>query len=105
VASPHDDRDVVECVGVGSAIPNSEIRIVDGATREVRERAVGEIQVRSRTLFRGYADDPAATRDVFTEGWLRTGDLGYVADGHLFVTGRKKEIIIKGGHTLSPASI
>jgi acyl-CoA synthetase (AMP-forming)/AMP-acid ligase II len=61
--------------------------------------------VRSRTSFRGYVDEPEATREAFEDGWLRTGDLGYVAGGHLFVTGRKKEVIIKGGHNLAPAVI
>ena len=53
----------------------------------------------------GYFDDPAATAEAFEGGFLRTGDLGYLDGGELFVTGRKKEIIIKGGHNLLPSVI
>jgi acyl-CoA synthetase (AMP-forming)/AMP-acid ligase II len=104
-APPQQPDDLVEWVGVGSAIPNSEIKIVDDQGGELGERHVGEILVKSKTLFRGYFDDPGATRDAVVDGWLRTGDLGYVAGGHLFVTGRRKDIIIKGGHNLVPAVI
>jgi fatty-acyl-CoA synthase len=100
-----DDADRVEFVAVGGAIPGSEIRIVDGRNMAVGDRVVGDIQVRSNSLMRGYFDDPAATEEVLSGGWLRTGDLGYLASGTLFVSGRRKEIIIKGGHNISPHAI
>lgn len=100
-----DERDRIEWTGVGSAIPNSEIRIVDGDGNELGERTVGEILVASKTLFCGYFDEPAATREAIVDGFLRTGDLGYVADGRLFVTGRKKELIISGGRNVVPSVI
>jgi acyl-CoA synthetase (AMP-forming)/AMP-acid ligase II len=102
--SSHTD-DLVEWVGVGTAIPNSEIKIVDDDNRVLPERHVGEIFVRSKTLFRGYFDALDETRDAIVDGWLRTGDLGYLFGDHLFVTGRRKDIIIKGGHNLSPTVI
>jgi acyl-CoA synthetase (AMP-forming)/AMP-acid ligase II len=95
----------LELTGLGRAIPHSEMRLVDERDQPCEERQQGEILVRSATLMQGYYREPEATADSFWEGWLRTGDLGYVADGHLFVTGRKKELIIKGGHNLSPAAI
>ncbi|HEX4622543.1 MAG TPA: AMP-binding protein, partial [Myxococcaceae bacterium] len=95
----------LELTGLGRAIPHSEMRLVDEQNQPCDERQQGEILVRSASLMQAYYREPEATADSFWEGWLRTGDLGYLADGHLFVTGRKKELIIKGGHNLSPGAI
>jgi long-chain acyl-CoA synthetase len=67
----------------------------------------GEIQVRGDNLMREYYRDPEQTAQAFTaDGWLRTGDLGYVdADGYYFITGRLKELIIKGGENIAPREI
>jgi acyl-CoA synthetase (AMP-forming)/AMP-acid ligase II len=105
-AEPCDDGPAaIELVGVGRPLPGTQLRIVrDGAP--VGERAVGEIEVRAPSLMDGYHGDPEATAAAMTDdGWLRTGDLGYEADGSLFVTGRSKDLIIKGGHNLLPAAI
>ncbi len=95
----------LELVSVGRPIPRTEVRITgeDGAVLPARQ--VGEILVKAATLMEGYSDDPAATAEVLRDGWLRTGDLGFVDGGELFVTGRKKEIIIKGGQNLLPSVI
>lgn len=98
--------DSIEFVSVGRAIARTEIRIVrmdGGIAGTAAERSVGEIQVRSDTLMAGYYGDPGATADAVAGGWLRTGDLGYEAGGLLFVTGRRKEIIIRGGQNLVPS--
>jgi acyl-CoA synthetase (AMP-forming)/AMP-acid ligase II len=95
--------DALELVGVGRPIPRTALRVVDESGRPVPERTVGEILVRSDTLMEGYYREPEATAAALAGGWLRTGDLGYVADGDLFITGRKKELIIKGGQNLVPA--
>ncbi len=95
----------LELVGVGSPIPGTEVQVIaeDGSPR--RDRCVGEILVRAPTLMLGYFDDPAETNDAVRGGWLRTGDLGYLADGTLFITGRKKDLIIRAGHNLIPSVI
>jgi len=82
---------------VGKVIPGVEVRIAED----------GEILVRGANVFAGYAKDPDATRESFTDGWLRSGDLGAVdADGFLKITGRKKEIIITaGGKNITPSLI
>jgi thioesterase domain-containing protein/acyl carrier protein len=66
----------------------------------------GEIVVKGETVFAGYEDNPDENRAAFTDGWFKTGDMGYLDDeGYLFYTGRKKELINKGGEKISPAEI
>ncbi len=93
----------LELTGTGRPIPHTEIRLVDERDQAVPERTQGEILVRSATLMDGYYREPELTASAVQEGWLRTGDLGYQANGALFITGRKKELIIKGGHNLIPS--
>jgi acyl-CoA synthetase (AMP-forming)/AMP-acid ligase II len=94
-----------EFVGVGRAIPGSEILIVDADSQPLEERRVGRILLRSESLMEGYYRDPEGTAAVVRDGWLSTGDLGYQARGHLFVTGREKELIIRGGYSYSPLAL
>lgn len=66
----------------------------------------GEIVVKGETVFSGYEDAPDENKAAFIDGWFRTGDLGYLDDdGYLFITGRKKELINKGGEKISPSEI
>lgn len=95
----------LELVAVGRPIPETELQVVDAAGAALPERCVGELRVRASTMMQGYHDDPAATAEALHEGWLRTGDLGYVDGGELFVTGRSKEVIIRGGLNLIPTVI
>ncbi len=95
----------LEVVGVGRAIPGSEIRVVDDGGLPLPERRVGQILVRSTTLMEGYYRDPKATLAAVRDDWLWTGDLGYQAGGCLFVTGREKELIIRGGHSYIPSAL
>ncbi|MTI16318.1 long-chain fatty acid--CoA ligase [Rhodobacteraceae bacterium RKSG542] len=78
-------------------------QVLDGV--EVKIAEDGEILVRGAPNFSGYAHDPEATDKVFQDGWLLTGDLGHLdADGFLFITGRKKDVIVtSGGKNISPA--
>jgi acyl-CoA synthetase (AMP-forming)/AMP-acid ligase II len=92
-------------VSVGSAVPGHEIRIVGKDGLPLPERTEGEIQVRGPSLMVGYYENPVATAEAIQQGWLRTGDLGYIASGELYVTGRSKEMIIKGGRNLYPQDI
>ncbi len=96
---------------VGLPIPYTEVQILecdeDGAVRrEVPADEIGEICVRGPGVFPGYLED-AFNEGLFTpEGWLRTGDLGRIdAEGYLWITGRSKELIIRGGHNIDPALI
>lgn len=85
----------------GCALDGCQIRIVDDQDQPVEQRVVGHIQVRGGNVMKGYYDDPEATADAFCESqgeaWLRTGDLGFIAEGRLCVTGRAKDIIFVNG--------
>ncbi len=84
-----------------------EARVIDAALSEVADGVTGEIAVRGPSVMRGYYKNAEATAATFTpDGWLRTGDLGQRdSDGFFFITGRIKELIIKGGENISPREI
>ncbi|WP_315747768.1 MULTISPECIES: non-ribosomal peptide synthetase [unclassified Bradyrhizobium] len=83
-----------------------EIAIMDEQGGVLPVGARGEIMLRGPTITRGYCDDPAATAAAFRDGWFRTGDLGYLdADGYLFIAGRIKDIINRGGQKVSPEEV
>ena len=84
-----------------------EARVVDAALAPVADGVTGEITLRGPNVMRGYYKNPEATAAAFTpDGWLRSGDLGHRdADGFFFVTGRIKELIIKGGENIAPREI
>src|SRR5439155_1507547 len=83
--------------GCGRPFPDHGLRIVDDHGRPVGERVVGEILVSGPSVMQGYLGDLGVPADVLRDGWLSTGDLGYLADGELFVCGRRKETIIVAG--------
>jgi acyl-CoA synthetase (AMP-forming)/AMP-acid ligase II len=103
------DADGVPLVGCGEP-GGMRVRVVDPATGvEVADGTVGEIRVAGPSLATGYHGDAAATRATFVTGldgrWLRTGDLGFLLDGQLYVTGRLKELLIVRGRNLYPQDI
>ncbi len=92
-------------VSCGPPVPETKIAIVDDDGKEVSERIVGNIVVQSPSMMKEYHQRPEATAETIKNGWLWTGDLGYIADGELYVTGRKKELIIRGGRNYYPQDI
>ncbi|MCX7897666.1 MAG: AMP-binding protein [Rhodocyclaceae bacterium] len=94
-----------EIVGCGHPLPGHEVRIVDAQGHPLPERHVGHIQFRGPSASPGYFANPAATARLVDGAWRNSGDLGYLADGELFVTGRDKDIIIRGGHNLHPQEL
>jgi len=96
---------VQDVPGCGHALPGHAMRIVDAAGRELPERRVGRIQFRGPSATAGYFENPAATAKLRDGDWLNTGDLGYLAEGELFVTGRDKDVIIRGGHNIHPQEL
>jgi fatty-acyl-CoA synthase len=104
-ARPTDAAGATELVSCGYAFPGHEVRIVDDEGREVGERKVGQILTRGPSIGAGYYDDPELTRESFRNGWLYTGDLGYLAGGQLYICGRIKDIIIIRGRNYYPQDI
>jgi len=92
-------------VSCGGALAAHSIRTVDAGGREVGERAQGRIQFRGPSATAGYFENPEQTARLYQEGWLNTGDLGYLAGGELYITGREKDIIIRGGHNIHPQEL
>ena len=106
IAAPVDGSvQVVRLVGCGCAFPDHEIRIVDEKGRPLPERRVGAIVARGPSVMQGYFENPEATAEALRDGWLHTGDLGYLADGQLFVCGRTKDLIIRQGRKYHPADL
>jgi len=97
-----EDRAPLVIVGCGRAIPEHDMRVVDAAGIELPERHEGQLEFRGPSATSGYYRNPEATRELFDGAWLRTGDRAYFADGNLFLTGREKDIIIRGGRNVSP---
>ncbi len=90
-------------VGCGVALPGHAIRVVDEHDDGLPDRSVGRVQFRGPSATNGYFENPEATRALIRPGgWLDTGDLGYLDRGELFLTGRSKEMIIRGGRNIYP---
>lgn len=103
VASTEDDA--AEIVACGKALPGTEIRIIGDDGEILGDREIGEIHVRGPSIASGYFDLPEATAEAFPDGWLKTGDLGYTVDSELFVSGRKKDLLILRGRNYFPQDI
>ncbi len=91
-----------EVVCCGKPFPKHEVGIFDDAGKRLGERSIGEIWVRGPSVAKGYYEDPEATERAFGNGWLKTGDFGYLANGNVYITGRKKDIIIINGRNYDP---
>jgi fatty-acyl-CoA synthase len=101
----HDDR-AVEHTGLGAPLRGLEVRVVDEQGQPRGPRELGEIEIRGSSVVDGYWGVPAGDGGaVRPDGFLRTGDLGYLADGNLHVSGRSKDIIIVHGRNYASASI
>lgn len=99
-----DRLDSVEIVSCGQPFRNNQIRIV-GPLGKLPEREEGELEFRGPSATSGYLNSPGKNRELFDGPWLRTGDLAYIADGSLFVTGRTKDIIIRAGQHIHPQEV
>jgi 1-acyl-sn-glycerol-3-phosphate acyltransferase len=97
-----DDPRAEKVVGCGRALPDYAIRIVDARGRELAERTQGRVEFRGPSATPGYFRNPQATANLKDGDWLDSGDLGYLAQGELYITGRAKDLIIRGGHNIHP---
>ncbi|MGH8733256.1 MAG: AMP-binding protein, partial [Burkholderiales bacterium] len=102
VLAREGDPSPLKVVGCGVAIPEHELRVVDGAGLELPDRSEGALQFRGPSATSGYYRNPEATKGLFDGEWVNTGDRAYLSDGMLYLTGREKDIIIRGGRNISP---
>jgi acyl-CoA synthetase (AMP-forming)/AMP-acid ligase II/acyl carrier protein len=100
------DEHAVGYMAVGNAIPYCRVRVADNDDRAVPDGQVGHVQICGENVTQGYYEDPAADAVAFTaDGWLRTGDLGVIHEGELYITGRAKEIIFVNGQNYYPQDL
>ena len=94
-----------EIVSVGRPVPGTRLRIVDDLGRELPPGLVGRVWVSGPSLMDGYLGDPDATARALRDGWLDTGDLGFLHQGELYLTGRAKDVVILRGRNHAPEEI
>ncbi len=104
-AVPSTASDALEIVSCGVPFPGHELAVVDEHGTNVPERVVGQVLSRGPSVTDGYYENDEASAESFKDGWLHSGDLGYVADGALFVCGRVKDLIILNGANHYPQDI
>jgi fatty-acyl-CoA synthase len=100
-----DDPQAVSQVSCGRPMNGVQIKIIDEQGNPLPERAVGDVLVWNEFMFSGYYHRADLTEKAFKDGWFITGDMGYVADGELYICGRKKDLIIVGGKNIYPQDL
>ncbi|SFR53672.1 acyl carrier protein [Marinobacter daqiaonensis] len=100
-----DQSGALRMVSCGKPIPHHRIRIVDERGEELPERQEGSLQFTGPSATRGYHRSPEKTEELFDGEWLNTGDRGYIADGELYLSGRNKDLIVRGGRNIYPGEI
>jgi fatty-acyl-CoA synthase len=98
-------EEAMNLLSCGRPIAGVEVKIVDDSRRELPARHLGEVMLRSDCMLTGYYRRPDLTEKVLLDSWLLTGDLGYLADGEVYITGRKKDLIIVGGKNIYPQDL
>lgn len=92
-------------VSAGKPIPHTHVKVVDPEGNILPDRQIGEIAVQSNCMLTEYYHRPAETAAALVDGWYLTGDFGYLVDGEVFITGRKKDLIIVGGKNIYPQDL
>jgi fatty-acyl-CoA synthase len=105
ISVPTEEGNTIKVVSCGKPFKLHDLAIMNKEGDMLPERQVGEVVVRGPSVTQGYYDNEKVTKDTIVDGWLHTGDLGYIANGDLYVCGRKKEIIIIAGRNYYPQDI
>lgn len=103
--SPVDGHPAMKMMSSGRPLENVKVKVLDDDRNEVAERVIGEVALRSDCMLTGYYHRDDLTQKGFADGWYLTGDYGFVADGEVFVSGRKKDMIIVGGKNVYPQDL
>ncbi|MFQ3646878.1 MAG: AMP-binding protein [Anaerolineae bacterium] len=99
-----DAPDALPQVSCGTPIPNTEVKVLDDSGQPAPERRVGEVYVRSDCMLSGYYQRPDL-QPFDADGWYQTGDRGYLAEGHVYIVGRSKDLIINAGKNIYPQDV
>jgi 1-acyl-sn-glycerol-3-phosphate acyltransferase len=105
ISAEPTDKNALNFVACGHALPGHQIRIVDTDGEEVPDRQQGGLLFRGPSTTSGYYRNPQATQSLFVEDWLDSGDLAYIAEGDVFITGRNKDLIIRAGRNVYPPEV
>jgi 1-acyl-sn-glycerol-3-phosphate acyltransferase len=100
-----DDAGALRFVACGRPLPGHAVRILDEAGLDVGERIEGRLEFQGPSATRGYFRNPEQTAKLLHDGWLDSGDRAYRADGDIYITGRVKDIVIRGGRNLYPQEL
>jgi acyl-CoA synthetase (AMP-forming)/AMP-acid ligase II len=102
---PLDGKPSLKMMSSGQPLENVRIKVVDENGIEVPDRVIGELVLQSDCMLTGYYNRPDLTEKAFGDGWYLTGDYGYISNGEVFVSGRKKDMIIVGGKNIYPQDL
>jgi len=102
---PFDGRPSMKMMSSGQPLENVNVKVIDENGGEVPERVIGELALQSDCMLTGYFNRPDATEKAFRDGWYLTGDYGYISNDEVFVSGRKKDMIIVGGKNIYPQDL
>jgi acyl-CoA synthetase (AMP-forming)/AMP-acid ligase II len=103
--SPFDGRPSMKMMSSGQPLENTQVKVINSYGNPVPERMVGELALKSNCMLTGYYNRPDITEKAFHDGWYLTGDYGYISKGEVFVSGRKKDMIIVGGKNIYPQDL
>jgi fatty-acyl-CoA synthase len=103
--SPVEGRPSMKMMSSGRPLENVKIKILDENGHDVPDHGIGEIALQSDCMLTGYFNRPDITEKAFRYGWYLTGDYGFISNGELFVSGRKKDMIIVGGKNVYPQDL
>lgn len=105
IPAEEGEQSTLEFVGCGRTLEGHAIKIVDENIKTLPDRHVGMVLFKGPSAMQGYHRNAKATAAVYHDGWWDSGDYAYLSDGQLFVTGRKKDVIIKAGRNIFPPEI
>lgn len=99
------NKDGLAFVSCGKPLPGVELKVLDEEDRELGENAIGQIVIKSKSTTSGYYKRDDVNKNLFYQGYLRTGDLGFLHEGEVYIVGRSKDLIIINGLNLCPEEI
>jgi fatty-acyl-CoA synthase len=101
----NNGEDSINMLSTGHPIGNTHVRVLNQHHTEVPDRHLGEISISSDCMLTGYYNRPDLNKKAFQDGWYLTGDMGYIANNEIYITGRKKDLIIVGGKNIYPQDL